>query len=599
MTEFLDLNERVLADIRSAADIVEVIGEHTTLKKAGKSWKGLCPFHREKTPSFTVNRDRGLFYCFGCGAGGDLISFVRQIERVDFPEAAEILARRFGVEIPRKAGREKTDRREKLYAAVEAAQRLYAEQLESPGSRALEYLKERGVPAETARELGLGAAPESWDFLARSLSGRFSPEILVEAGLLQAGTEGKRAYDRFRGRLLFPIRDERARAVGFGGRTLTGEEPKYLNSPESPIFSKNRTLYGLSGARTAMRSGERAVLVEGYFDHLAFHLSGHPEAVATMGTSLTTSQAERLRRLVSRATLAYDGDSAGRAATMRAIPLLLAEGLEVFVARVPAGIDPFDLYRESGPKGVEAALEAALPFLDWVLEELRPEAEGLSPAEKGGRINRILAILDNVADRVVRYEYARRVAERASLPLELVWKAKGASRTPGEGAGTKTEEKPLRPLPAPEGERRLLKALLSGGRAVRVNLGEIDPEYLADPRARAILLAIRDAVAPEGSVDVSLVASRLKPDSETAFFSELVVERDLEDDEGGTREDLESILRGLKKRFLDTRAESLQQAIEAAEKRGDREEATRLSRAKLALRQESQDLARGGKRAEH
>lgn len=595
MTEFLDINERVLADIRSAADIVEVIGEHTTLKKAGKSWKGLCPFHREKTPSFTVNRDRGLFYCFGCGAGGDLITFVRQIERVDFPEAAEMLARRYGIEIPRRASREKTDRREKLYAALEAAQRLYAGRLEETGNAARRYLEGRGVPEEARRDLGLGFAPDSWDFLARSLGAEFASDLLIEAGLLQPGAEGKRPYDRFRNRLLFPLRDERGRVVGFGGRALGDDEPKYLNSPESPVFSKNRTLYGLSGARGAMRSLESAILVEGYFDHLAFHLSGHSEAVATMGTSLTASQAERLRRLVSRVALAYDGDSAGRTATLRAIPLLLAEGLEVAVCSLPAGLDPYDLYRESGAGGVGEMLASAAPFLDWILQELRPDAEGLSAAEKGEKIRQILAILDSVPDRVVRYEYARRVAERVSVPLDLLWKPGGARPGP---AGTKIEEKPLRPLSAPEGERRLLKALIRGESGSRGRVEQVDPEYLTDPRAQTAFLAIREALEGDAPLDLSLVASRLKQENALTFLSELVLEVDSEG-EDGARESFESILRGLKKRFLDHQAESLQQAIEAADRRGDREEVTRLYRTKLALMKERQDLTRGGKRAEH
>lgn len=594
MTEFLDLNERVLADIRSAADIVEIIGEHTTLKKAGKSWKGLCPFHREKTPSFTVDRDRGLFYCFGCGVGGDLIAFVRQIERVDFREAAELLARRYGIEIPRRSGRPKDDRRDHLYAAIEAAHRLYVARLEEPDNPAARYLEQRGVPRMAARELGLGFAPEAWDFLARSLASSFSAEILVEAGLLQPGTEGKRPYDRFRNRLTFPLADERGRVVGFGGRALAGEEPKYLNSPETPVFSKNRLLYGFSGARSAIRTEERAILVEGYFDHLAFHLSGHPEAVATMGTSLTATQAERLRRLVSRVTVAYDGDAAGRTATIRAIPLLLAEGFEVSAVRLPPGLDPFDLYRDSGAESVRELLAAAPPFLDWLLEELRPEAEGLSPVEKGEKINQLLAVLQNVPDRVVAYEYARRVAARVAVPLDLLWTGRGARPGPGPGPGTKTEEKSLKPLPVPDGERRLLKALIGADAGNRVILEEVNPEYLTDPRTRSVFVAIREAIGKGTPLELSLVASRLEQDSEVALLSEVALE-----ESGGLPEGIESILRGLKKRFLDHRAESLQQEIEAADKRGDREEVTRLYRTKLALLQERQDLARGGKRAEH
>jgi len=217
----LDITDSVLAELRSAADIVEVIGEHTLLKKAGRSWKGLCPFHNERTPSFTVDRDKGLYHCFGCGAGGDVIHFVRQMDRLEFPEAVEALAGRFGVVVPRRARGPRDDRREKLLEAVSAAQRFYAARLAESGSRGARYLESRGVAPEVTHRLGLGEAPDSWDGLARALSGGYPEALLIEAGLLQPGQEGKRAYDRFRDRLLFVLRDDRGRPVGFGGRVLS------------------------------------------------------------------------------------------------------------------------------------------------------------------------------------------------------------------------------------------------------------------------------------------------------------------------------------------------------------------------------------------
>jgi DNA primase len=596
MTEFLDFNDRVLSDIRAAADIVEVIGDHTALKKAGKSWKGLCPFHSEKTPSFTVDRDRGLFYCFGCGAGGDLFGFVRQIERVEFREAAEILARRYGVEVPRRSRRPDTDRREALSAAVRSAHRLFIECLGRKPNAASDYLKTRGVPEETAKELELGFAPDAWDTVARGLSQEFTPELMIEAGLLQPGSEGKRPYDRFRNRLIFPLKDERGRCVGFGGRCLSPEEePKYLNSPESPIFSKNRTLYGLPTAREAMKASNRAVLVEGYFDHLGLHLSGLAETVATMGTALSPPQAERLRRLVSRVVLCYDGDEAGRRATARAIPILLSSGLEVSVAHLPKDLDPYDLYRDSGAPAVRQAIENAPGFLEWLLGELAPVAQGLTAAQKGERVNAIRGILGAVPDRVVRYEHFRRLAAQVSVPVELLWTGAQARGPAEDVPGTNREEKPLRPLPAPEVERRLLKALLEGGPGREGLLEAIEPEILTDSRARALLKAIQGENREQGRVDVGRVLGRLADASERAFLSEVA----LAEGPVGTDENSWGILRGLKKRLLDRRAESLQQAIEAAEKKGDREEVTRLYNTKLALMRERQDLARGGKRAEH
>jgi DNA primase len=588
MTDFLDLNERVIGDIRSAADIVEIIGEHTTLKKAGKSWKGLCPFHREKTPSFTVDRDRGLFYCFGCGAGGDLFGFVRQIERVEFREAAEILARRYGIEIPRRTRRTGEDRRPRLLAAVAAAHEAYVERLWRDANAARAYLESRGVPEEEARSRRLGFAPDAWDFLATSLKRDHAPEILVEAGLLQPGAEGKRPYDRFRNRLLFPIQDERGRVVAFGGRALGAEEPKYLNSPDSPLFAKNRILYGLTEARPAVRSSERAVLVEGYFDHLALALSGVPESVATMGTALSSGQAERLRRFASRIVICYDADEAGRKATRRAMPILLAAGLEVSVAELARGLDPFDVYRESGPSALSAAVDRAAGFLDWLLRETLAASEELSAEEKGARVQAILEILASVPDRVRRYEYVRRLAEASRIPVEVLWGPTSPGRPGGPRPGTKSPEKAMTQLKVPAAERRLLQHLLGGEEAGPGILERIDPDLWSDPRSRAIFLALRSAEKSGAPLDFSVLASQLKDDGERAFLSEVV----LEEAPTAAEENILSVLRSLEKRRLDREAEAIQRAIAAAEIAGDREEIDRLYRSKLVLARRIHELDR-------
>ncbi len=597
MSDFLDINDRVLSDIRSAADIVDVIGEHTTLKKAGNSWKGLCPFHREKTPSFTVNRDRGLFYCFGCGAGGDLFGFVRQIERASFREAAEILARKYGIDIPKRTANRGEDRRERLLDSVAAAHRRYVENLWAGPNRATEYLRERGVPEETARDLALGFAPDSWDFLSR---GAEAADILIEAGLLQAGTEGKRPYDRFRNRLLFPIRDERGRVVGFGGRALGPEEPKYLNSPESPVFAKSRLLYGLPAAREGMRERDRAVLVEGYFDHLGLILSGVPETVASMGTSLGRPQAEKLRKRVSRAILCYDGDSAGKHATRRAVPLLLAEGLEVRVASMPAGADPFDFFRESGADAVRSAIDNAFPFLDWLVEnEL---ASGSSPKEKGDRVNAILETLESISDRVVRYEYVRRLADATSMPVELLWKAPRAGGNRPDSEGTNSAGSSLNRVRPPEAERRLLRCLLhpggagdaagtESGTAGRA-LDELDPDVFTDPACRAVFLALREARGKDGMPDFTRAGSMLREETQVVLFSEVSLDETPE----GIGDHIEPILNALQRKHLDRQTEALQRAIETAEKTGNQEEIDELLRSKTALSEKKNELARGGAR---
>jgi DNA primase len=521
----LDINDRVLAELRSAADIVEVIGEHTRLKKAGRSWKGLCPFHNERTPSFTVDREKGLYHCFGCGAGGDVIHFVRQIDRLDFPEAVEALAARFGVAIPERLSRRPgDDRREKLAEAVGAAEKFYAAELLRPDNPAAKYLEGRGVSESLRQKMGLGYAPDSWDALSRTLSGAFSEALLVEAGLLQPRAEGKGSYDRFRNRLLFVLRDDRGRPVGFGGRALDKtQEPKYLNSPESPLFQKKRTLYGLSQAREAIRRRERVVLVEGYFDHLALLRAGVEETVASMGTALTLEQTEKLRRLAERVVLCYDGDSAGRGATRAAIALCLAQGFRVTVARLPDGEDPDDVLNREGPEALAARIDHGADFLDWLLAELRPEEPGIAAADKSARVAQALEILGQIPDAILRHEECRRLAQTVSVPLEVLWQrvrgpAGGVSGAPSR-AGTPAAVAVLSDGGIPEAERALLPILVRGGEHISLILGRLNDDWLTDGAVRNVVKALRRTGGSSEPVDFQSQIAHLRDDREVGLIA--------------------------------------------------------------------------------
>ncbi|MGH9369309.1 MAG: DNA primase [Thermoanaerobaculia bacterium] len=562
----LDINDRVLAELRSAADIVEVIGEHTRLKKAGRSWKGLCPFHNERTPSFTVDREKGLYHCFGCGAGGDVIHFVRQIDRLDFPEAVEALASRFGVTIPKRVSRgPRDDRREKLLEATAAAERFYAAQLAKPENPAAAYLRERGVPVELWQKLGLGYAPDSWDALGRALSGAFPEPLLVEAGLLQPRAEGKGAYDRFRNRLLFVLRDDRGRPVGFGGRVLAaGQEPKYLNSPESPLFQKKRTLYGLSQAREAIRRRERVVLVEGYFDHLALLRAGRDETVASMGTALTPEQAEKLRRLAERVVLCYDGDSAGRAATRAAIALCLAQGFRVAVARLPEGEDPDDLLAREGPEAVSERIEQAPDFLEWLLTDVRPEEGGIPASEKSSRIASLLEILREIPDAILRHEECRRLAQAVSMPLELLWqRIKAGGGRPAEPRGGQSA--PGTPVPAavlsdvgiPEAERALLPILIRGGEHIPLILGRLKDDWLTDGGIRTVVAAFRQAGGTSEPVDFQRQIAHLRQDRDVGLIARAAAEEGPEP----TRQRVLQVLDKLEQEHLKRESAALLAAI--------------------------------------
>jgi DNA primase len=594
-TSDLDINDNVLAELRAAVDIVEVVSEHTRLKKAGRSWKGLCPFHNERTPSFTVDRDKGLYHCFGCGAGGDVIHFVRQIDRLDFPEAIEALASRFGVTIPQRVSRGPRDeQREKLLAAVAAAQRFYAAELAKPGNPAAAYLEERAVPGSVAKSLGVGYAPAGWETLAKGLGGAWPEALLVEAGLQQRRSEGHGSYDRFRDRLVFTIRDDRGRPVGFSGRALSpGDEPKYLNSPESPIFLKKRLLYALTDAREAIRRSERTVLAEGCFDHLALYLSGVEETVASMGTALTPEQAAKLKRLAPRVVICYDGDAAGRSAARTALPHLLAQGLEVRVARLPSGEDPDDVRRREGGDALAARIADAPGYLAWILEELRPAEPRLSPEEKKDRIRAILEVLSAIPDRILRYEEYRRVSDDVGVPVEVLWAAEPANRAPGTPVSPRGGARPMPPAtpspatPAPgtqgngsvlyggeipPAELRLLRFLVRGGESISLIRGDLRAEHVTHPGVRSLVETFEKGESGSGTIDFQKYLAHLRDPSDISLISRLA----LDDNPEPAEEDVRRLLRELEKKYLRREQSVLTKAIRQAEEAGQNEEVSRL-----------------------
>ena len=607
----LDINDSVLAELRAATDIVEVVSEHTRLKKAGRSWKGLCPFHNERTPSFTVDRDKGLYHCFGCGAGGDVIHFLRQIDRLDFPEAVEALAARFGVAIPKRATRGPRDeQREKLLGAVAAAQRFYAAELAKPGNPAALYLEERGVPGSVARALGVGYAPAGWETLAKGLGSAWPEALLVEAGLLQTRSEGHGSYDRFRNRLVFTIRDERGRPVGFSGRALSAEdEPKYLNSPESPVFLKKRLLYALTDAREAIRRSERTVLAEGCFDHLALYLSGVEETVASMGTALTPEQAAKLKRLAPRVVLCYDGDSAGRHAAHAALSHLLAQGLEVAVARLPAGEDPDDVRRREGPEALATRIADAPGYLSWLLEELNPGEARISAEEKKDRIRAVLETLSAIPDRILRYEEYRRVSQEVGVPVEVLWSANPANRGerearpdvsgPGGGVPAAAAVRPGGPGTLgngsvllggeiPAAERRLLQLLLRGGEHISLIQGQLRTEYLTHPGVRGLIETFEKSGGESGTVDFHRYLAQLGESGEISLVSRLALEESPEP----TREEVLRLFRRLEKKYLEREQATVQEAIRRAEAADQGEELSRLLERKQKIGKRIVELGR-------
>ena len=383
------LGDDKIEEVRSRADIVEIVGSHVRLRRAGRNFVGLCPFHNEKTPSFSVNAERGFFHCFGCGAGGSAFNFIMRVEGLTFPEAVRSLAKKYGVTIPEHdvAG-PGAGEREAMLKASEVASEFFAHVLwnTTDGALARDYLKSRGISVETARAFMLGFAPSRPASLAKALEKRGLRDAGIKTGLVKRDGDG--AYDMFRGRVMFPIRDAQGRAIAFGGRVLDARLPKYINSPESPLYSKARTLYGLYEARQAISSSastgkDRAILVEGYFDVIALWQAGFKEAVAGCGTALTVDQLRVLSRYTKNVIACFDGDAAGRKASMRALEIFLQAGLLGRGIFIPTGFDPDTFIRERGAAAFTELIDKSELLVDYFIRDQIEKVGGpTAPLEK-------------------------------------------------------------------------------------------------------------------------------------------------------------------------------------------------------------------------
>jgi DNA primase len=436
--------EDIIADIRERADIVAIIGRHVQLRKAGRSFKGLCPFHQEKSPSFSVSPERGFFYCFGCQKKGDAFTFLMEYEGRSFAEATEILAQQTGVALPDRSenparAARASNERARLLELNRVAAEFYQAALAGPGGQAAQaYLESRRVHSATARAFQLGYAPPEWGALSEHLRKRGLPLDLAEkAGLVVRQARAGGFYDRFRDRLMCPVHSSAGDVVGFSGRRMAdGEEAgaKYINSPESPVFKKSRLLYGLPLAREGFRRAGHAVLVEGNFDVISLHQAGFDETVAPLGTALTEEQAEQLRRLVPRTYLLYDGDRAGRAATLRALQLLLAAGLEVRIVELPAGEDPDSLLGKRGADGLRELIGRAQPAVEYFAYEVWSRHAGAGNHGRAAALTEAAEVIRSIRNGTERDLIVGTLASAMQVDIALVRRAVARSSSSGKEA---------------------------------------------------------------------------------------------------------------------------------------------------------------------
>jgi len=416
--KILKISEELIEEIRRSNDIVEVIGEYVNLKKAGKHYQGLCPFHGEKTPSFSVTVDKQLFHCFGCKAGGDVFNFLMRIEKIDFLEAVILLAKRAGITLPESEKGEK----DYLYEANSLANRYFHYLLcqTKIGFTARDYLQKRGITEKTIEKFRLGYAPKKWDSLLKVLAKRgVTGATLEKIGLVIAKSQGG-YYDRFRDRLIFPIMDVRGKVIGFGGRVMDNTLPKYLNSPETALYSKSKNLYGLSQTHNEIKEKQQVVIVEGYLDFLSLYQSDIKNVVASLGTALTVEQAKLLARYAKEAIVAYDGDLAGAKAALRGLEILQSQGLKVRVLVLPKGEDPDSLVRKKGKETFLNLLEKALPWMDYCLELIFSDYEKIDGKSKQEIVERLLPLFSKLVSSIERDEYLRGLAEKLSIREEIL-----------------------------------------------------------------------------------------------------------------------------------------------------------------------------------
>ena len=496
--------------VRQAADIVEIVSAHTDLRRQGARWVGLCPFHEERTPSFSVDPGAKLYHCFGCGVGGDVIRFVEEKDGIGFPEAIEMLAERYGVEVRREREDPKAEaarkRRAHLRELLQRTAAFYAAFLwdADEAAKARAYLAERGLGEGVLRDFGVGYAPSAWDqVLTRGQRAGFAVDELRAAGLAQRGRQGG-VYDRFRERITFPVRDARGRVLGFGARAMRSEQgAKYVNSAEGELYRKSETLYGIDRARSAIARAGRAVVVEGYTDVLALHQAGIEESVGVMGTAITAEQVAMLSGQVEEVVLAMDADRSGQEAMLRAQRVGEGRRMRLLVAAMPAGEDPAEMVAgDGGAEKFRALVDGAVDLPEFQVGLVLEGAELSRPAERDRALAEVAPVLAGMGESASRDEMVRRVAERLDIPPAMVVsKVESAPAPTDRPSAVRPASAAAAAAPAPETltpremrERALLAMCIAEPKAGRELLARITPAHMSSPLAARALEWLRDHV---------------------------------------------------------------------------------------------------------
>ncbi len=592
--------EEQVHEISARADIVELIGSYVNLRKTGNNYRGLCPFHAEKTPSFTVSPEKNIFYCFGCQTGGNIFTFLMRIENLPFVEAVARVAARVGVELAKTPGG-RGGRRQEMLRLNQAVSEHYHDLLMQtrPGEEARAYLQDRGIDSSTIDQYKLGYSLDSWDDLVRALKAkRFSLPLACELGLIVARKETG-YYDRFRGRLIFPIEDAQGRVLGFGARSLKEEQPKYMNSPDSALYHKGDNLYGMKLARKEIMAQGRCLVVEGYFDFLVLYQHGIRNALASLGTALTARQVELINQNCKKAVLIFDADPAGEKAALRGLELFLATEVDVRVAVLPAGEDPDSFLRKEGKEAFLAAVEGAnKPLVDFLVEIALAELDPSDSAYQAKVVERVTPILAKIPDNVLRQEQADRMAELLRLrdkdnigPAKIFFPhldrfarrlGAEADRPKARATAPAPAIQPLALISAPQEEEFLVKLMLEDGRFI----ARAKEEGIADDFSHPGLKKISELLILDyrgGGIDASRVIDRLEEPYLQGLISALAMVASLGEEQEKRFDDC---LKRVRLKKLKSKDERLSQAIKEAGNKGDIRLTRRLVEDKGRLKQE-------------
>ncbi|HQR34719.1 MAG TPA: DNA primase [Blastocatellia bacterium] len=590
-------------ELRNQADILKIVGDYVSLKKKGNNYWACCPFHNEKTPSFSVNPSKGLFKCFGCGKGGDAITFVMEIEGAPFPEAVKTVAEKCGIAVPvvaddqrdyEERDRQRADLLQLNAWATEFFEQNLTETAE--GRRGLAYLEGRGITEATQKQFRLGYAPNSWDAMSSFLRSRGASTAQIERSGLVTLKEAGGFYDRFRGRLMFPICDTQGRPVAFGGRIIGEGEPKYLNSPETAVYTKGQHLFGLGYSRDSIRNKDFAILVEGYLDFLIPFQEGVRNLVASLGTALTDNQVRLLGRYTRKIVVNFDPDSAGVAATKRSLELLLGEGFKVNVLTLPDNLDPDEFIRERGADGYLRLLKNSQPFLDYIVEQAVGANDQTRPTGKVETINAILPYLKLVKDRIERAEQFERIADRLKIDSKLI---RQEFRKAAESRQDKvSDHAALASVAVKPAERKLLEILLACQPVRRQMSLKMTEEDYFGLRTEKLFHLIFEFERQQNELSYPAL-SQLLGDTELAsnLLPQLMIsnaEIDLSNQEALNRAEREATesLHTLRYERVETKRLSVHADLKLAQQRGDEHLVSKLSMEHFELLKRERELAR-------